>query len=302
MTPTRRTPIGATAAVLVLLAALAGCAADDGTSGTSDDGGAAASYDQAGLPAVPPDAGHVHGMAINPADGLLYLGTHVGTMVVEDGAVSRVGDSTVDLMGFAAAGPDHFYASGHPGEGDDLPNPVGLIESTDAGRTWHSVSLAGEADFHTLGVAETQVYGFYGQLVASRNGTDWTAAASDVAPISIAVDPGTTTRLIATTEHGPMISTDAGATFEHLADAPLLVFVSWPTADRVWGIGVDGAVYRSDDAGSTWERRGTVGTAPAAFTAAQDGTVAATTDNQILTSTDDGQTFAPVASYSPEGH
>jgi len=33
------------------------------------------------------------------------------------------------------AEPDHFYASGHPGEGADLPDPVGLIEATDAGRT-----------------------------------------------------------------------------------------------------------------------------------------------------------------------
>lgn len=302
--PARRTRLVATAAALTLLAALAGCSSSDG----SDDAEAAAQdesashADDSGVPAVPAEAGHVHGMALNPADGLLYLGTHAGTMVVDGGAVTRVGDSTVDLMGFTAAGPDHFYASGHPGADDDLPNPVGLIESTDGGQTWRSLSLAGEADFHTLGAADTQVYGFNGRLVSSSGGTDWAAAAADVAPVSLAVDPAETSRVVATTEQGPVLSEDEGATFTDLEGAPLLVFVAWPDADRLWGVGVDGAVYRSGDAGATWEQQGTVGAAPAAFTAAEDGTIAVATESQIVTSADGGRTFAPVASYSAAGH
>ena len=223
-------------------------------------------------------------------------------MVVDGGSVTRVGDSTIDLMGFTAAGPDHFYASGHPGPDDDLPNPVGLIESTDGGQSWRNLSLAGEADFHTLGAAGTQLYGFNGQLVASSGGTDWTAATADVAPVSLAVDPDDPNRVVATTEHGPMVSTDGGVTFTHLEDAPLLVFVAWPKTERLWGVGVDGAVYRSADAGATWDEQGSVGAAPAAFTAGADDTVAVATESQILTSTDGGATFGPVASYSSAGH
>ena len=39
-------------------------------------------------------------------------------------------------MGFSVAGPGHIYASGHPGDGVDLPAPVGLMETRDAGATW----------------------------------------------------------------------------------------------------------------------------------------------------------------------
>lgn len=293
--PRTRRPALMTATLAV--AALTGCAASDPTTlaGRADQQGSG------GVPVVPAEAGHVHGMALNPSDGRLYLGTHAGTLVVEDDAISRVGESTVDLMGFAAAGPDHFYASGHPGPGDGLPNPVGLIETVDGGRTWSSLSLAGEVDFHTLGAAGDQVYGFGGQLVGSANGRDWTTGAADVAPASLAVDPDDPERLVATTEHGPALSEDAAATFDHLEGAPLLLFVAWPSPDALWGVAPDGTVYLSTDGGERWEPRGNAG-APSAFTAAAGGTLAVATESEIVVSEDDGRTFEPVAEVVGGGH
>ncbi|MDT0167302.1 hypothetical protein Q9R32_17250, partial [Actinotalea sp. AC32] len=81
---------------------------------------------------VPSD--HVHGVAFNRADDKVYLATHDGLFRYDDTGPVRVGP-VIDLMGFTAAGPDHFYSSGHPGPGVDMANPVGLIESTDAGET-----------------------------------------------------------------------------------------------------------------------------------------------------------------------
>lgn len=267
------------------------------SSSTDDQDGQGAD----GLPVVPAEVGHVHGMALNSADGLLYLGTHGGPMVVQDDSVSRVGDSTIDLMGFAAAGPDHFYASGHPGPDDDLPNPVGLIESTDGGETWQTLSLSGEVDFHTLGAAGDQVYGFGGELLITADGQDWTPGADDVAPASLAVDPTDGDRVVATTEDGPARSEDAGETFTHLDGAPLLVFVAWPTADELWGVGVDGTVHRSADAGETWQARGAVDP-PAAFAAGEDGAIAVATETQIVISRDGGETFEPVAEIAAADH
>lgn len=287
-----RTGPRALATAALLLLALTGCGAS-----TEDPETRSA----AALPVVPAEAGHVHGMALNPADGLLYLGTHGGTMVVQDDTIERVGDSTIDLMGFAAAGPDHFYASGHPGPGDDLPNPVGLIESTDGGETWQPLSLAGEVDFHTLGAADDQVYGFSGVLLSTGNGQDWTPGAEDVAPASLAVDPADADRVIATTEHGPTRSEDAGKTFTHLDGAPLLQFVAWPSPDALWGVGVDGRVHRSTDGGETWQARGTVD-APVAFTAGEDGAVAVTTETQVVVSRDGGESFEPVAEIAAGDH
>lgn len=289
----RTRPLALATAALALVV-LTGCAA---TSAESTDAEPGAD----GVPVVPADAGHVHGMAVNAADGLLYLGTHAGTLVVDGDTISKVGDSTIDLMGFAAAGPDHFYASGHPGPGDDLPNPVGLIESNDGGETWQSLSLSGESDFHTLGAAGDQVYGFNGQLVGTDNGRDWTPGAGDVAPASLAVDPEDGDRVVATTEHGPVRSEDGAATFTHLADAPMLLFVTWPSPEALWGVGLDGTVYHSTDAGESWEARGKVD-APMAFTAGEDGSVVVATETHILMSEDDGKTFEPVAEITAGGH
>lgn len=294
-----RTPL--VLATVLCLGVLTACAGD-----TSEEAGPTAaspgSADGAeGLPVVPAEAGHVHGMAVNPADGLLYLGTHAGTLVVDGDTISRVGDSTIDLMGFAAAGPDHFYASGHPGPADDLPDPVGLIESTDAGRTWRSLSLAGEADFHTLGAAGEQVYGFNGRLVGSDDGREWSQGAEDVAPASLAVDPEDADRVVATTEHGPVRSEDGARTFTHLEGAPLLLFVAWPTAEALWGVGLDGAVHRSTDAGDSWTQVGGT-SAPAAFAAGEDDTVVVATEHQIVLSRDGGRSFEPVAEVGAGTH
>lgn len=297
MPRTRPLALGAAALALV---ALTGCAATSATSDTdATPHGADRSHD--GVPVVPAEYGHVHGMAVNPADGLLYLGTHSGTLAVDGRTITHVGESTIDLMGFAAAGPDHFYASGHPGPHDDLPNPVGLIESTDGGRTWQPLSLTGEVDFHALGAAGDQVYGFSGRLVRTSNGTDWTPGAADLAPASIAVDPADGDRVVATTEHGPVLSTDAGQSFTHLEGAPLLLFVAWATPDGLWGVSPEGTVYASADAGRSWDERGDVD-APAAFTAGEDGTVVVATAAEILRSADGGETFEPVAEVADADH
>lgn len=283
------------AVVALALATLAGCAALGSERSTSTERNAA------GVPMVPAKAGHVHGMAVNPSDGLLYLGTHGGTFVVDGDTITRVGDSTIDLMGFAVAGADHFYASGHPGPSDDLPNPVGLIESTDAGQTWQSLSLTGESDFHTLGAAGNQVYGFNGQLIGTDDGRNWSAGSAEVAPASLAVDPKAGTRVVATTESGPALSTDSAATFTLLDGAPTLLFVAWPTSHKLWGVSPEGTVYLSADAGNTWIEKGDV-EAPTAFTAGKDGSVVVATQTQILSSPHGGTSFEPIAEITGDGH
>jgi hypothetical protein len=78
---------------------------------------------------------HVHGVAIDPGDGALLLATHEGLVQVGDDGELTAAGPVIDLMGFTLTGPDHYLASGHPGLRTDLPQPVGLIESTDGGET-----------------------------------------------------------------------------------------------------------------------------------------------------------------------
>ena len=270
---------------LALLAALAltGCATSSATSSAD------------GFPMVPAEAGHLHGIAVNPADGKVYLGTHVGPMVVGDGEVTRVGRTTIDLMGFAVAGPDHFYASGHPGPGDDLPNPVGLIESRDGGKTWSVLSRAGESDFHTVAAASGVVVGFDGAVRSTTDGRSWTTGATDVTPASLAVSPTDSSTMLATTQHGPVRSTDGGAAFAHVEGAPVLVFLAWPSGDALWGIAPDGAVHLSSDGGLTWSARGGAGGAPQAFAAGDASALVVAVEDEIVESTDGGSSFTRIA-------
>jgi photosystem II stability/assembly factor-like uncharacterized protein len=234
-------------------------------------------------------------MGVDPADGHLYLGTHVGTMRVTEAGVEQVGRATLDLMGFAVAGPGHFYASGHPGPLDDLPDPVGLVESTDGGRTWTRLSRAGESDFHVVGSGDGRVYAFDGVLRRTDEGTAWTELAPDVVPASLAVHPDDRDVVVATTQHGPLRSTDGGATFAPLEGAPLLVFVSWATQADLWAVAPDGSVHHSADAGTTWHKRGSAGAPPQAFTAAGADRVVVAVEGRIVQSTDGGATFEELA-------
>jgi hypothetical protein len=98
---------------------------------------------------------HVHGLGVNPADGRLYVASHLGLLRVGDGGrLERRGERLPDLMGFTVLGPDTFLASGHPDLRDlkDLSPYLGLVESVDGGRKWQPRSLKGLVDFHALAV------------------------------------------------------------------------------------------------------------------------------------------------------
>ena len=92
---------------------------------------------------------HIHAVARDPKTGDLLLATHEGLFRHANGELLQNGP-VIDLMGFTVAPDGTYYASGHPGAGVDLPQPVGLITSTDAGRTWQVASRGGQSDFHAL--------------------------------------------------------------------------------------------------------------------------------------------------------
>lgn len=309
--PTRRSSriAGASFAVLASGALLAGCADDapaqdagapgavddtpdlsDDVSGEESSEGTPEAASPAGLPSP-----HVHGVAVNPADDRVYLATHDGLFRYGDSGPERIGP-VIDLMGFSVAGPDRFYASGHPGPGSDLPQPLGLIESVDGGSTWSELSRQGESDFHALTATDSGVIGFDGTLRRSDDGLSWSPLPAPVSPYALAAAPDGST-LLGTTQAGPLRSTDAGATWQEVGSAPLLQVVDWAAGETVVGVTPDGTVAVSDDNGATWTTRGDVGTAPQAVGAdtAPDGSlrVLVVTTDELLRSNDGGSTFEP---------
>ena len=243
---------------------------------------------------------HVHGLGINPADGELYVATHYGVFRLDGDEVRQVSDQAHDFMGFTVVGPDHFQASGHPGPAentlrrDGAPPLLGLIESTDGGRTWKSLSLLGEVDFHALTAAHGQVYGFdstTGRFLASSDGVSWDAR-SELAMADFAVDPADADHILATTAEGPAESVDGGRTWD-LGEGPVLVFLDWHAERGLWGLTSDAAVF--ERSGTRWEQRGDLPGRPEALVVHDDGMFAAAHDDTtIIHGSSDGRSWEPI--------
>lgn len=255
-----------------------------------------------GLPPLDVETGvlHVHGLGVDPGDGVLYAATHSGLFrVPEQGKAARVANRAQDTMGFSIVGPGKFIGSGHPDfrEDDVRPPLLGLIESDDRGETWERISLHGEADFHALHAAHGNVYGYDSTsqtFMVSQNRKDWDRRAK-LPMADFAVDPTDPDTLLATTENGVVRSTDGGRAWTSVAGAPTLVVLAWAEQGQLYGVTPDGTVQRSEDGGATWGERGVVGGPPEAITVdvrgGRETLYVAATDLGIVASSDQGRTF-----------
>jgi hypothetical protein len=104
-------------------------------------------------------------------------------------------------MGFTVVGENHFLGSGHPDPSEQRPPLLGLIESRDGGKTWRSISMLGEADFHVLEAQGRTVYGYDasgGRFLASNDGgAQWSERTAPEALLALAVDPRDDQHLVA---------------------------------------------------------------------------------------------------------
>ncbi len=243
---------------------------------------------------------HVHGLGVDPGDGVLYAATHSGLFrVPEQGKATRVANRAQDTMGFSIVGPGRFIGSGHPDfrEDDVRPPLLGLIESGDRGETWDRISLHGKADFHALHAAHGKVYGYDSTsrtFMVSENRKDWDRR-STLPMADFAVDPADPDTLLATTQKGVVRSTDGGRRWQPVAGAPILVVLTWAGQGQLYGVTPEGTVRRSEDGGVTWVERGSVGAEPEAITVDIRGgkqtLYVAAADRGILASDDQGRTF-----------
>lgn len=255
--------------------------------------------------ALPPvDAGpeHVHGLGVNPADGALFIATHTGLFRVDkaERKAQRVGESHQDTMGFTIVGPNRFLGSGHPDVSEaverNLPSHLGLIESTDSGKSWESISLSGESDFHVLRAAGARVYGYDASndrlLVSGDRGRSWNELAKPGPLVDLTVDPDDGRRILVASTGGPeeglFESSDGGASWRRVSEAVGLL--AWP--DRLYVVDGAGRVFTSGDGGRRLEQQGEIGGRPAAFEAeGPDELYAALHDGTIKRSTDGGATW-----------
>jgi hypothetical protein len=249
-----------------------------------------------------PGVSHVHGLGVNPADGSVYVATHYGTFrLAGDGKAERVGKSFQDTMGFTVAGPNRFLGSGHPdsaGFRRGEPPRLGLIESTDAGATWKSLSLSGEVDFHALAAAHDRVYGWdsgSSRFMVSTDRRTWETRSTRPL-LAFAVDPANGDHLVAAAPDGVLDSVDRGRSWRNLPEAPPLTTLSWDSATGLVGVTEDGTVYRSSDGGASWEQVGRLPGSPQALLATAKALYAAAHDPEGTTgihrSSDGGRSWS----------
>ncbi len=244
------------------------------------------------------DAGpvHVHGLGVNPADEALFIATHTGLYRVGEGESKavRVGDSRQDTMGFSIMGADRFLGSGHPDFQSDLPPLLGLIESSDEGRTWEPISLLGEADFHVLRSAGDRVYGYDSSndrlMVSEDAGRAWAEVERPAPLLDLVADPRDSLHVLAAggSDLGLALyqSRDGGESWKSIG-GHVGGLLAWPAPERLFLIDGGGNVFLSTDGGSRLEHRGIIGGQPAAllgqspnelFVALHDGTIKRSTD------------------------
>ena len=236
--------------------------------------------------------GHVHGLGVNPADGALFVASHNGLFRAAPGddRARPVGTTGKDIMGFSIIGPNRFLGSGHPGDTENLPPSLGLIASTDAGRTFRPVSLLGEADFHVLRGAGARIYGFDSTsgrfLVSGDAGRTWSQRRPPGTLIDLAIEPRDPDRLVASTDDGLFASGDAARGWQRLGKQ--IALVTWPAPERRLVLNQEGEVSVSSDGGRRFRPAGVVPGEPVALMGTGNDLYVALDDNRIMHSADGG--------------
>lgn len=250
---------------------------------------------------VDPGPIHVHGLGVNPEDRSLLIATHTGMYRVgpEERQAELIGESRQDTMGFTVAGSNRFLGSGHPdpaqARAQQLPPLLGLIESVDGGRSWRSISLLGQADFHVLRFAGRRVYGYDASgdrlLVSADTGRTWRETGRPETLVDLAVDPRDSRHIVASSPNRLFYSGDGGETWTPVAARSGLL--AWPAPDRLVLVSSRGDVFRADYARGPWARVGNVGGEPAALLAESATELyVALHDGTIKWSRDGGRTWS----------
>jgi len=197
---------------------------------------------------------HMH--AVTLVGGDLLVGTHYGIVEVDPttGEVAPRGEAHDDFMGLASA-DDVLVASGHPGHGSSLPDPLGLLRSADGAQSWQPVSLTGEVDFHALAIDGDRIVGqsTSGELLYSVDtGQSWesiaTANATSLAWFDDRVWIANGQRLSSWSESGETTESNLG---------PVVFLASAVDGSALWAVLVDGTIHRTTDA-VEWSMVGSV--------------------------------------------
>ncbi|BCJ88358.1 F510_1955 family glycosylhydrolase [Effusibacillus dendaii] len=205
---------------------LAGC----GTSSTNTGNNAAAGNNTGTGSGGDMTLQDIHGLAFSSDGKQLWVPSHDGIKIYENGQWKQAEGPKNDYMGFSIVDKG-FYSSGHPGTRSDLKNPLGIVKSTDDGKTVETLGMSGESDFHVMSVGY-QTHAIYvdnehpnskmkgsGLFYSKDEAKTWTQSEAQGATgtlTSMAVHPAKESVVALGTDKGVYLSKDYGQTFEQI--------------------------------------------------------------------------------------
>lgn len=233
---------------------------------------------------------HIH--AVKAHKDQIILGTHEGVYrYLDEKTVKRISTENFDVMGLAISSKG-FFASGHPGKGSKLPEPVGLLFSADRGQSWKTVALTGDVDFHTLETVSDEIYGAdsgSGQLMYSANGgKSWSKRGvnsyTDIAP-----NPSKKASVFVVKDGKLLQSTDALKTVTLLKTPFVVKSIDWIKGSLIAAAGKD--LYQSKNAGKSWRKLVSMPSTISSVTQSNK-LIAFVMGSSIYSSRDGGKSFA----------
>jgi photosystem II stability/assembly factor-like uncharacterized protein len=232
---------------------------------------------------------HLHDLRVFGNE--ILLGTHEGLYkyINKDNFV-KIGKESPDVMGLSILG-NQIFASGHPAKGSDLPNPVGLLVSSDKGQTWKKVSLQGKVDFHFLEVGNKQIYGVNagtGDLLYSANlGKNWKNLGANQFT-DIAIDPQVTGTALALRAGKLFTSSNSFNSVKELKLPMVFTSLDWNSKKLLATSGKNLLISR--DSGESWKK---INSFTSEITSISQSTtlIVAIVGNEVLKSVDGGKKF-----------
>ncbi|MFF2447638.1 F510_1955 family glycosylhydrolase [Neobacillus sp. NPDC058068] len=179
---------------------------------------------------------NIRGIGYPGNDNALYLVANDGLKMYSDGKWTKTTTNQHDYIGFQAL-ETGFLSSGHPQKGTDFSDPLGLVQSTDKGKTLKKLALYGKTNFHFI-ASSFSGNGLYviseqpndalslGVNYSTDNGGTWKKSVfKDFNADSLgmmAVHPNNGAIMAMSTRSGIYYSTDNGNTMKLITD-PIMV-------------------------------------------------------------------------------
>ncbi|MCY9666388.1 hypothetical protein M5X11_15705 [Paenibacillus alginolyticus] len=173
---------------------------------------------------------HIHGLGYTSDGKQILIPAHTGLVAYSEGKWSNVDAPKNDYMGFVTV-DSGFYSSGHPGQGSKLKNPLGVVKSTDEGKSLTTLDFEGVSDFHamTVGYKTHSIYVFNeqpntkmksaGLYVSKDDAKTWNKSELNGfsgEPLALAAHPSDDKVVALGSKEGLFLSNDSGNHIEKL--------------------------------------------------------------------------------------